>query len=359
MNLYECPANSILSTESHIIIERDYNDIELWDKYVGLHPCSLNYHRYKWRNVIENSFGHACYYLAAKSANGDIVGILPLVFMQSKLFGSFLVSLPFLNYGGLLFDSIEIAVALLKEARLLQQELGAEHIELRHIDPLGIDIPTKQHKVTMILDLADGVDNQWQRFNPKLRNQIRKAEKNDLTPIVGGRELLDDFYSVFVRNMRDLGTPVYSKKIFSSVLDTFPECTRIISVYLKGKPIASGLVNYFRSSIEIPWASSIREYNPLCPNNLLYWTAIQFALGKGLKKFDFGRSTPGEGTYKFKEQWGAKPLLLHWQYLLPEGAVLPELNPKNPKFEMAIRIWQKLPLPVTRILGPQIVKYIP
>ncbi len=208
----------------------------------------------------------------------------------------------------------------------------------------------------MILELAEDADTQWQGFDAKLRNQIRKAEKSGLTAIVGGKELLADFYAVFVRNMRDLGTPVYAEKFFSEVLNVFCDHTRIIVVHLEGKPVAAGLIAWFRDTVEIPWASSIRDYNQLCPNNLLYWTALQYALAHGFTRFDFGRSTPGEGTYRFKEQWGAKPIQLNWQYLLPEGDSLPELNTKNPKFEMAIRVWQKLPLDLTRLIGPHIVK---
>jgi FemAB-related protein (PEP-CTERM system-associated) len=211
----------------------------------------------------------------------------------------------------------------------------------------------------MILELAKDAETQWHGFNAKLRNQIRKAEKSGLTAIVGGKELLTDFYAVFVRNMRDLGTPVYAEKFFSEVLNFFCDHTRIIVVHLAGEPVAAGLIAWFRDTVEIPWASSIRDYNQFCPNNLLYWTALQYALAHGFARFDFGRSTPGEGTYRFKEQWGAKPIQLNWQYLLPEGASLPELNTKNPKFEMAIRIWQKLPLNLTRLLGPHIVGNIP
>jgi len=340
-------------------IERDCTDRTAWDAYVDSKPAASNYHRYGWRNVIENSFGHQCHYLTANDKGGGIVGILPLVYMQSRLFGRFLVSLPFFNYGGLLCGNQEIGEGLLSEAGALRKELGAEHVELRHSDPWPGDLPAKQHKVCMMLDLAGNAEAQWQGFNAKLRNQIRKAEKSGLTVKVGGKELLSDFYAVFVRNMRDLGTPVYGQQFFAEVLAAFPADSRIITVYLEGNPVASGLVVRFREALEIPWASSIRDYNSLCPNNLLYWTALQHALEIGCRRFDFGRSTPGEGTYKFKEQWGAKPLVLNWQYLLQNGKALPELNNKNPKFEMAIRIWQKLPLPLTRTLGPHIVKNIP
>lgn len=340
-------------------IEPDCPDRKSWDAYVQNHPAASNYHRYGWRDVIEKSFKHQCFYLAAKDSTGSFIGILPLAFMQSRLFGRFLISLPFFNYGGLICNRQEIGDALLMEAAKLRTELGAEYVELRHTVQWSGDMPTKQQKVGMILELAKDAEAQWHRFNAKLRNQIRKAEKSGLVAIIGGRELTNDFYKVFVRNMRDLGTPVYSRHFFESVFDDFPDDTRIISVNLGTKVIAAGLVNWFQDTIEIPWASSVRDFNSLCPNNLLYWTALQFAIERGLARFDFGRSTPGEGTYRFKEQWGAKPLQLHWQYVLPEGATLPELNTKNPKYEMAIRMWQKLPLPVTRILGPGIVKNIP
>lgn len=346
-------------TQSPCAIESNCTDRSQWDEYVASHELSSNYHRYSWRDVVENSFGHSCYYLAARDSDNRIVGILPLVFMKSKLFGCFLVSLPFFNYGGLLCDSQNVGDALLAEAAALRQCLGAEYVELRHSEPWSGGLPTKQAKVSMLLALAKDSDALWQGFNAKLRNQVRKAEKSGLTAVVGGQELLADYYTVFVRNMRDLGTPVYAEKFFANVLGAFLDDANIIAVYLEKKPVAAGLVVRFRDTVEIPWASSIRDYNSLCPNNLLYWTALQHAIKIGCTRFDFGRSTPGEGTYKFKEQWGAKPIQLHWQYLLPEGASLPELNTKNPKFEMAIRLWQKLPLPVTTFIGPHIVKNIP
>lgn len=340
-------------------IERDSTVKAIWDAYVESRPVASNYHRYGWRTVIENSFGHQCHYLAAKDNEGGIVGVLPLTHMKSTLFGNFLVSLPFFNYGGLLCDTQEVGDALLAEAGVLREELGAEHVELRHVEPWTGDLPAKKHKVCMALELPVDADNLWRSFNAKLRNQIRKAEKSGLTAVVGRKELLPDFYSVFVRNMRDLGTPVYAQQFFAQVLSVFHEDSRIIAIYLEGKPLASGLIVRSRETLEIPWASSIRDYNPLCPNNLLYWTALHYALEIGCTRFDFGRSTPGEGTFKFKEQWGAKPVQLNWQYILQERASLPELNNKNPKFEMAIRLWQKLPLPVTKALGPHIVKNIP
>lgn len=330
-----------------------------WDAYVASHPCATNYHQFDWRKVIEKSFGHRTYYLSARNHRDEICGLLPLVHINSRLFGSFLVSLPFFNYGGLLCNGENAGANLLDKARCLLGEIRADHAELRHLDIRLEGLATKEHKVTMILDLSRDEDAQWKALDAKVRNQVRKAEKCGLTAVCGHLELLDGFYEVFCRNMRDLGTPVYGKSFFRNILETFPDTTRIISVMLENKTVASGILTWFKDNLEVPWASSISDHREKCPNNLLYWEAIRFAIRNGSRKFDFGRSTPGEGTYRFKKQWGALPYPLYWQYLLKDGKQLPELNPKNPKYEMAIKVWQRLPLALTNVLGPRIVKNIP
>jgi FemAB-related protein (PEP-CTERM system-associated) len=343
--------------QSHTITEE--LDEKLWDAFVDATPEATSYHLSAWKKVIEKSFGHRTHYLAALDGSGSVRGVLPLVHMKSALFGNFLVSVPFVNYGGLLCQTVHAQEALLQAAELLRRTLCADHVELRHLG-LGIaGLPSREHKVTMVLPLAHDAQAQWAGFNPKLRNQVRKAEKNGLTCIIGRLELLDDFYSVFARNMRDLGTPVYGKELFRQVLAALPDSTRILAVKHEGKVIAAGILSWYRGNMEMPWASSISDYKALCPNNLLYWESIQFAIDQRCKGFDFGRSTPNEGTYNFKKQWGAEPVQLYWQYLLEEGKALPELNPKNPKFEAAIRLWKRLPVGLTRLVGPGIVRNIP
>jgi FemAB-related protein (PEP-CTERM system-associated) len=159
--------------------------------------------------------------------------------------------------------------------------------------------------------------------------------------------------------MRDLGTPVYSTRLFEEVLATFPDRAALHVVRLNDRPVAAGLTLRHRNTVEVPWASSVRDFNHLCPNHLLYWSAIETALAEGVAVFDFGRSTPGEGTYRFKEQWGARPVPLHWEYRLSDGAALPNLGPGNPKFRLAIEAWKRLPLPIATTLGPHIVRSIP
>ena len=247
--------------------------------------------------------------------------MLPLVFINSAVFGRSLTSLPFLNYGGVVADSDDVAEALVDEAAEIARARRCRHVELRHVARRFPHLPCRQHKVAMLLPLESGM---WERLDRKVRNQIRKAQKSDLTAEHGGAELLADFYTVFARNMRDLGTPVYSRRLFEEVLEAFPEQTHVHVVRLAGRPIAAGLTFQSADKVEVPWASSIRDHNNLCPNHLLYWSVIEVAVERGCKMLDFGRSTPGEGTYKFKEQWGAQPVPLHWEYKLTQGTELPE-----------------------------------
>ena len=330
-----------------------------WDAYVEGHPRATGYHLIAWRRVIERVFGHQTVYLTARDEDGRIRGVLPLVFLSSRLFGRFLVSLPFVNYGGLLTDDTRFQEELLVKAIEQARKLGADHIELRHQDVSGLCWPQKQHKVSMRLELPAEFDALWKKFPGKLRSQIHRAEKEGMIFRLGGEDVLKDFYAVFSRNMRDLGTPVYGSVFFAEILRAFPAKSRIGVVYLNKEPIAAGFLYGFRRLLEIPWASSDRRYNRLAPNMLLYRSVLEYACREGFRVFDFGRSTPDSGTCRFKEQWGARPVQLSWHYWLSNAGPLPDLTPSNAKFRWAISLWQRLPLMVSRCFGPAIVRYIP
>jgi FemAB-related protein (PEP-CTERM system-associated) len=338
---------------STIAIATEAQAVE-WDRFVVAHSAASGYHMWGWRDVFHNAFGHESIYLSARDG-GEIVGILPLVHIDSRLFGRSLTSLPFLNYGGVVADCDEVAEALVASAGEVARQRRCPHVELRHVDRRIARLPVKQHKVAMILRLVPAV---WDSLDRKVRNQVRKAQKSGLTVDVGGLDLVDDFYAVFTRNMRDLGTPVYGRQLFEEVLRTFPERTALHVVRLEGRPVAAGLTYRTNGTVEVPWASSVRDYNSLCPNHLLYWSVIERALEQGCDTLDFGRSTPGEGTFKFKEQWGAQPVALHWEYELLDGAAVPNVSPSNPKYRLMIEAWKRLPVPVATILGPRIVRCI-
>ena len=341
-------------------------DRAAWDAFVaardttarGAAPeaeAATGYHEWAWRGVFTRAFAHTPVYLTARRG-GAIEGVLPLVEIRSRLFGRSLTALPFVNYGGVVADTDEAARALVDAAGAEARARRSRHVEIRHIGRRFPDLPCRQHKVSMWLRLAPGL---WDGFDRKVRNQVRKAEKSGLAAVTGGAELLAEFYAVFARNMRDLGTPVYSRRLFEEVLSAFPDRARITVVRLGARPVAAGVTYRSGLRVEIPWASSLREHNNLCPNHLLYWHALQAAQAGGAEIFDFGRSTPHEGTYKFKAQWGAVPVPLHWEYVLPAGGDPPDQSPRNPKFQAAIAAWQRCPLWLANALGPRIVGSIP
>jgi FemAB-related protein (PEP-CTERM system-associated) len=329
-----------------------------WNRYLEGHPDATVDHLWHWRQVFEEVFGHRSAYLAARRGS-QIVGVLPLVLFRSRLFGRSVISVPFLNYGGLVTDDAEVAAALVDRARGIAQDFGASHLELRHVRQQLEDLPCRRHKIALTRSLPAAGDALWADTDRKVRNQVRKAQKEGLVCEEGGVELVEAFYPVFARNMRDLGTPVYSRRLFQTTLTLFGERARVFLVKLGGRPLAGAVAITFRNTVLVPWASSLREFRHLCPNMLLYWTMLDRAVSQGARTFDFGRSSPGSGTHQFKLQWGASETPLAWEYLLLTRAAAPDHGPANPRFARAIDVWKRLPVGVANALGPVIVRNIP
>jgi FemAB-related protein (PEP-CTERM system-associated) len=308
---------------------------------------------------VEKCFGHKYRVLFSVNSGGIIDGLLPLVHMKSLSFGNFIVSMPFFNYGGVCADDEAAENALVDEAVRIAKDLNASHIEFRQGNPLNNDLPARTLKVSMRLALPGSPDELWKSFPSKLRSQVKVPQKAGMSVRIGGVEELESFHAVFSENMRYLGTPVYPKRFFGTILEQFPGSSWICSVYMGDTPVASGFLVGFKNRLEIPWASSLRKYNRMSPNMLLYWSCLKFACEKGFAIFDFGRSTPEESTCRFKEQWGAVPTPMRWSYWVGDGGELPDITPRNRKYHLAIGIWKKLPLSVTKILGPRIIRNIP
>ncbi len=290
---------------------------------------------------------------------GKVRGILPLAWQKSWIFGNFVTSLPFLNCGGVVAESPESKQALVQEAISLAQRLGAKYLELRHRQDAELGLPTKTNKVSVILAVEPDEEKTLKSLRHEVRTKIRKAIKSGLTAEICGAEALDDFYRIFAENMRDLGTPVYSKSFFREILRVFPSNTYICVVRHQSEPVAASFLTGFRDTVETLWGSSLRKYLSMAPNMLMYWRMLRFTAERGYRIFDFGRSTVGSGPHRFKLQWSSQEVQLNWDYWLPKGIDLPELNPQNPKFRMAIWLWQKLPLGLTNRIGPRIVRCLP
>ncbi len=347
-----------------------------WDRYVEKHPQGSVYHLSAWGRIIEKTYGHGTYYLAATRNRGPagtgIVGVLPLVHLKHFLFGNNLTSIPFFDMGGVLADDPEIENALIAEAGKIGRRLNAGAVELRQMNKLAclergdavpgegapLNCSVASDKVGMVLTLPESSDALMKSFKAKLRSQIRRPLKGGLDVKIGGRELLDDFYRVFSINMRELGSPVHAKGLMGNVVKELSGKARIFIVHGDGTPAACGLVAGFGDTLGNPWASALREYSRLSPNMLLYWAMLEYACDNGYRYFDFGRSSPGEGTYRFKKQWGAVPRPLYWHRISLNGDSTGD-NPMNKsKYSRAIAYWRRLPVPVTRLIGPWIRRYI-
>jgi serine/alanine adding enzyme len=329
-----------------------------WSDYVVRSPHATIAHQIGWRDVIWRGLGHVPKYFIAQE-NGKLTGVLPLFLITTWWRSKYLISLPWIDYGGILADDLPAEQSLLDAARNLALREGAQFLEFRSIWEQDLGLSVRLDKLTFHLPLESNSATLWDGFNAKLRNQIRKSQKSGLTTEFGGLEVLDDFYRVFAHNMRDLGTPVWGKGFFASILSEFRETARLIIVRKEGAVTAAGLVLAFKDSLYVPSASAYRRMLEFCPNHALYWAVIEDGFATGFKYLDFGRSSIESGTYNFKKQWGALPQQLHWQYSLLKTKELPTLNPADSNYQLLIKIWQKLPLSVANVLGPLVIRNFP
>jgi FemAB-related protein (PEP-CTERM system-associated) len=312
-----------------------------------------------WLHALAQGMKHDPYGLIARRKQ-KIVGVLPLAFIKSALFGKFLVSLPYVNTAGLVATDDEVAGALIEGAAVLADRLDVRYLELRHETEWTHTRFTHQQteKVHMRLSLPESSDELWKQLTPKVRNQIRKGEKQDFDVRWGGLEQCGDFYKVFSRNMRDLGTPVFSRRLFEAILEQFPQQAEFCTLHADEKPVATALLVHGSHVTQVPSASALREFNSKNANMFLYWQLLCRAIGRGQPRFDFGRSSTDSNTFRFKKQWGAQPEPAIWQYYVRRGDVS-DMRPESRKYRYLIKVWQHLPVGVTRWIGPPIIRGIP
>jgi FemAB-related protein (PEP-CTERM system-associated) len=328
------------------------DDKRNWDAYVLQHPAGVAYHQCAWKEAVEHAYGFSACYLLAERA-GAICGVFPLIDFKLPLFGRNLVSLPYCDIGGILADNDQASVALLDYGIKLCGDLGAKSLALRTGNAIE-SLPTPDiHKVSMLLDLPENSEILLAALKAKVRSQIKKPMRDGLIATLGGSELAAEFYTVFGENMRDLGSPVHSLKWIQAILASYADNARVgIVRTAAGIPVAAGIILLHDSKVSIPWASSLRRFNNLNPNMLLYWSFLAFAADNGYEVFDFGRSTAGEGTYKFKAQWGAKPQPLLWYTIDNDGVMVSTVDSSSKLRTWVELLWKKLPLPLSNFFGP-------
>ena len=330
-----------------------------WMDFLGQTKEASPYCHPDWLDTICVGLGHSPIVIVARKGQ-EIKGILPLAHMRHWIFGDHLVSLPFVNSAGIVARDNVIAGSIIDRAVEVARQLRVRHLQLRHESEIGHANLSEalRTKVHMRLALPASKDELWKLIGSKTRNLVRKSESQNLTVVWGKHELLDDFYSVFSRNMRDLGTPAFSKALFAKILGHESTPAELCIIRKADVPIAGALLVHHKGITEVPSASCLREFNGTNANMLMYWNLLLCAVGRSQTQFDFGRSTVDSNTYRFKAQWGAKPSPAIWQYHVIQGSI-GDTRPESSKYGRAIRTWSRLPVWLTRLIGPSIVRGIP
>ena len=330
-----------------------------WDRFVESHAGSTVAHLSGWGRVVQRAYGHEPVYLTAEDA-GEVVGVLPLVMIDSRIFGRRLVSMPFLDYGGIVAEPGRGVEALLAdEALAVARERRADSVGLRQFEATPLTYPTAEDRVTMLLSLT-AEEPMWKALPSERRNRVRKGEKNGLTAHWCDAEAFDEFYDVFAVNMRDLGSPVHSRAYFRAMLHELPGTARILIVRdSPGRAIGAAICLFFRDTIMVPWVSSLREAFSLCPNFVLYWEVIRFGCRNGYRVLDLGRSFKNAGTFEFKRQWGAEPYVLPWISVDMVPGAPPSVDRDRSRYERMIELWKRVPVPIANAIGPWIRRQVP
>lgn len=323
-----------------------------WDEFVLGARDGTVAHRWAWLDIVSACYGHQVLPLAAVRG-AELAGVLPLVLMRSRLFGRHLVSMPFLDSGGLCTAGDRAADSALVGAAI-ELAAGADaHLELRHTTDRPIPLVPSLHKIGLVLDLAGGEDAVWERMDKARRRQVRKARRSGLEVSVQGSEALAGFNQILETNMRDLGSPAHRRGFARRIMDSFGDDARILLAREGDKVIGAGLVLIQGDWIGVPWLAALRSSFSRAPNQLLYWEAIRHAIARGCEVFDFGRSSPGTGPYEAKLQWGVEPVQLYWHRL--PGDEADEVQ----RWQWATRVWRHLPVPVATAAGAAIRGRLP
>lgn len=329
-----------------------------WDDFVMQNDSATFYHLFAWKEINEKCFGHQTFYVAAIDGN-QVRGIFPIVFLKSRLFGRILCSMPFVNRGGPCASDSETVDALVDEGRRILEVNQADYLEIRSLSKLNTSVPTSEHKISMTIGLSEDPEDLWKSFKSKHRTNIRSAYHQGFNTLLGGAELLDEFYDILAESWRSLGTPLYAKSYFEEIIKHFASSTSIFLVIHRGKPVGTAFNGLHRQTVEGLWAGTIADYRRSDANYVLYWEMIKHYCEAGFEWFHLGRSTVDSGAEAFKRKWLAHGCQLYWLYILGRTREVPHLGVGNPRYQPGIQAWKRLPLAVTKRIGPMIAKSIP
>ena len=328
-----------------------------WDTFVRTSDEGSPFHLTAWKHAIEKTFGLRTHYLMARE-QGRLEGILPLFEVRGFLGGRALISVPYAVYGGICAMSRGARQALVDAAAALGRKTGAAYVELRQRRDLGLGLPTKARYVTFSRAISKNEEENAQAIPRKQRRMTRQGAKHGLFSSIS-RNHLDPVYDIYAQSLRNLGSPVFPRRLFHAVHEAFDKDCQVL-VVRHDERIVAGVVTLFHEDQVLPYyGADLREAHLPGAADFMYWELMCYAARSGYRVFDFGRSREGTGPYHFKRHWGFEPVTLPYQYIVLRGRALPDLSPSNPRFRLAAAFWKRLPLGVTNRLGPPLTRYLP
>jgi FemAB-related protein (PEP-CTERM system-associated) len=328
-----------------------------WDAFVRASADGSPFHLTAWKEVVQATFGHRPHYLVARRG-GAIEGVLPLFEVRGPLGGRALISVPYAVYGGICAASADAREALLDTATALGRARGAAYVELRHRRDQGLVLPTKALYVTFARAISADEEANARAIPGKQRRMTRQGARHGLRAEIGADDL-DAFHDVYAQSVRELGSPVFPRRLFRALLDAFGKECQLLTVW-RGERMVAGVLTLFYEDQVLPYyGGALREARAFAANDFMYWELMCHAARCGYRVFDFGRSRVGTGAYEFKRHWGFEPAPLPYQYVLLGRRDLPNVSPANPRLHLAVEAWKRLPLPVTKLLGPRLTRYLP
>lgn len=328
------------------------DDGRSWDAYVEARTGTVT-DLFAWRRVVRDAYGIRSYFLTATDES-RIVGTLGLYEIKHPIFGHYLTTAVFGNDGGLHFDSPEARDSLVAEARKLANDLDVAYLVIRTRDLDLDEFQIDRNYYGAVLDLTERADELWKQLPGKTRNQVRRGEKEGFT-LKSGAEQAGAFFDVFHTHMRDLGSPAHSRKYYEAIAEHLGDRAEYLVVTDGAKLVAGALLFRVNGSAMNYHTVSLRQYNRRCPNYLLYWRMIEASASNGLRWFDMGRSRAGSSQLQFKSNWNPQEVPLHYNFFLRKSENIPDLDPRNAKYRVAISLWQKMPLFVTKSVGPRLI----
>lgn len=332
----------------------DLGSAQRWNNFVFTCPEATFFHRAEWQEIIRKVFRHATYFLYAEQA-GEIVGVLPLAHVKSRLFGNALVSLPFAVYAGVASSNPDALAALEAHAQQLARKLDVDHLEFRNVTAKHTDWPMQDLYVTFRKEILPDVDANMLAIPRKQRAMVRKGIKNELKSEIDSNS--KRFFALFADNVHRHGTPALPKRYFDTLLETFGDACEILTVISpEGRPLSSVLSFYFRDEVLPYYAGDDEAARDLAANDFKYWELMRRSCERELRVFDYGRSKIGTGPYSFKKNWGFEPQPLHYEYCLYKRDSIPQNNPNNAKYKLFIEAWRRMPIGFANWLGPHIVR---